>query len=81
MTLELQLPSFIFGLIIGLALMLVIGQSYRFLFGNRRLHELGREVNRLRKIIDQKDRYIKKSLEALKKEGIELRETTTGSEP
>jgi hypothetical protein len=80
MTLELQLPSFIFGLIIGLALMLLVGQSYRFLFGGKRLRELGREVSHLRKVVEQKDRYIRKSLDALKKEGIELPEATTRSD-
>ncbi len=72
MTLELQIPSFVFGLIVGLALMLVIGQSYHLLFGGRRTRELAREAERLRRVVEQKDRYIRKSLEALKAEGIDL---------
>ena len=72
MNLELQLPSFIFGLIIGLALMLVLGQSYHFILGGRRLRRLAAEVNHLRQVVEQKDRYIRKSLEALKQEGLEL---------
>ena len=72
MRFELELPSFIFGLLIGLALMLVVGQAYRFLFGGRRERELGREVRELRRVVEQKDHYVRKALEALKKEGVEL---------
>jgi len=77
MNLELQFPSFIFGLIIGLALMLVLGQSYHFIFGGRRLRRLAGEVNHLRQVVEQKDRYIRKSLEALRKEGLELPQSPT----
>ena len=72
MTMEFQIPSFVFGLIIGLALMLLVGQSYHFFFGGKRARELAREVDRLRKAIEQKDRYIRKSLDALKEEGLTL---------
>lgn len=72
MNLELQFPSFIFGLIIGLALMLVLGQSYHFILGGRRLRRMAGEVNHLRQVVEQKDRYVRKSLEALMQEGIEL---------
>jgi hypothetical protein len=72
MRFELELPSFIFGLLIGLALMLVVGQASRLLFGGRRERELGREVRELRRVVEQKDHYVRKALEALKKEGVEL---------
>lgn len=71
MKLELQISSFLFGLVIGLALMLVLGQAYAFLFGSRRLRELSGEVSNLRRAVAEKDRYIRKSLEALKREGLE----------
>lgn len=72
MRFELELPSFIFGLLIGLALMLVVGQATRLLFGGRRQRELGREVRELRRVVEQKDSYVRKALAALKKEGVEL---------
>jgi hypothetical protein len=79
MNLELQLPSFLFGLLIGVALMLVAGQSYRLLFGGRQLRKLAGEVNHLRRVVEQKDHYIRKSLESLKKEGIEVPQSPTSS--
>jgi len=72
MTLEFQIPSFLIGLIVGLAIMLLLGQSYHLFFGRKRTRELAREVDRLEKVIAQKDRYIRKSLDALKEEGIDL---------
>ena len=63
---KIELVSFIFGIVITLATVIVVERVYGKLFGNKKLRELDREVVRLRKIVQKKDELIKKSLRDMK---------------
>ena len=57
-----DLLSFIFGVFLSLAVVIVVERIYGKIFGNRKLRELERETIRLRRIVQKKDELIKKSL-------------------
>ncbi len=68
---NIELFSFIFGVVIALAVVIVVEHIYGKVFGNRKLRELQRENGRLRKVVQKKDELIRKSLKE-----IEEREKT-----
>ena len=59
---RIEITSFIFGVVICLAIIIVVEHIYGKLFGNKKLHRLEKEVRRLKKIVQKKDELIKKSL-------------------
>ncbi len=65
---SIDIISFMFGVIIALAVIIIFEKVYGKLFGNRRLRELEREVRRLQGIIQKKDDLIKKSLKTIQSE-------------
>ena len=67
---KIELFSFIFGIVITLATVIIVERIYGKLFGNKKLRELDREVVRLRKIVQKKDELIKKSLRDMKEKEI-----------
>ncbi len=68
---NIELFSFVFGVVIALAVVIVVEHIYGKIFGNRKLRELEREIGRLRRIVQKKDELIRKSLKE-----IEQREKT-----
>jgi Sec-independent protein translocase protein TatA len=67
---KIELLSFVFGIIITLATVIILERVYGKIFGNKRLRELDREVGRLRRIVQKKDELIKKSLRDIKEKEI-----------
>jgi len=65
---NIDIISFLFGVIITLAMIIIVEKVYGKLFGNRRLRELEREVRRLQGINQKKDELIKKSLKTIQNE-------------
>jgi len=65
---NIDIISFLFGVIITLAMIIIVEKVYGKLFGNRRLRELEREVRRLHGINQKKDELIKKSLKTIQNE-------------
>ena len=63
---KIELLSFVFGIIITLATVIILERVYGKIFGNKRLRELDHEVGRLRRIVQKKDELIKKSLRDIK---------------
>lgn len=63
---KIEVLSFVFGIIITLATVVIFERIYGKIFGNKKLRELEREVGRLRKIVQKKDELIKKSLRDIK---------------
>ena len=61
----LDIPSFIFGIIIAIAVMIVGEYIFGKFFGQRKIKQLQREVNRLKRIVQKKDDLIRKSLKEL----------------
>ncbi len=59
---NIHLLSFVFGVVISLAIVIIVERVYGKLFGNKKWRELEREVIRLRKIVQKKDELIKRSL-------------------
>jgi len=59
---KIELFSFIFGIILTLAVVIIAEHIYGKFFGNRKLRELDREVKRLTKVLQKKDDLIRKSL-------------------
>ena len=59
---KIELLSFVFGIVITLAGVIIFERIYGRFFGNKKLRQLDREVVRLRKIVQKKDELIKKSL-------------------
>ena len=59
---KIELFSFIFGIILTLAVVIIAEHIYGKFFGNRKVRELDREVKRLNKILQKKDDLIRKSL-------------------
>ena len=59
--------SFLFGLIIALAGLIIAERFYGVVWGNRKLRKLNRENVRLRSIIRKKDDLITKSLKEMEK--------------
>ncbi len=59
---KIELFSFIFGIILTLAAVIIAEHVYGKFFGNRKLRELDREVKRLTKVLQKKDDLIRKSL-------------------
>lgn len=62
-----DLPSFIFGFILALSIVIVVEYIYGKLFGNKKIRELNREVRRLQAVIKKKNELIEKSLKEMKK--------------
>ena len=65
---NIDIISFLLGVIITLAMIIIVEKVYGKLFGNRRLRELEREVRRLQGINQKKDELIKKSLKTIQNE-------------
>jgi len=65
---NIDIISFLFVVIITLAMIIIVEKVYGKLFGNRRLRELEREVRRLQGINQKKDELIKKSLKTIQNE-------------
>jgi len=59
---KIELFSFLFGIIIAVATIIVIEHIYGKFFGNKKLKELQRQVKHLTKVVAKKDELIKKSL-------------------
>lgn len=62
---DIHLMSFIFGVVLTLAVVIIIERLYGKIFGNRKLRQLEREIIRLRRIVQKKDELIKKSLKEI----------------
>lgn len=62
---KIELLSFIFGVVITLAAVIIIEHIYGKIFGNRRLKQLQRETKRLKAIVQKKDELIRKSLQSI----------------
>ena len=65
MNLNIHLLSFIFGVVISIAIMIIVEKVYGKLFGDRRLRKLERENIRLKKVVQKKDELIKRSLKEI----------------
>jgi hypothetical protein len=65
---KIELFSFLSGVLIALAAMIVFEKVYGTIFGNRREKRLAKEVKHLKATIKKKDDFIKKSIQQLKKE-------------
>ncbi len=65
---QLDVLSFVFGIVIAIAVLIIVEKIYGMIFGNKRLRELEREVRRLQGIIQKKDDLIKKSLKTIETE-------------
>ena len=65
---NIDIISFLFGVILTLAVIIVFEKVYGKIFGNRRLRELEREMKRLQGIIRKKDELIKRSLKNIQNE-------------
>ncbi len=65
---NIDIISFLFGVIIALAVIIIFEKVYGKIFGNRRLRELEREVKRLQGISQKKDDLIKRSLKTIQNE-------------
>ncbi len=63
--LNIHLLSFIFGVVLTLAVVIIVERVYGKLFGDRKLRVLQRENNRLRKVVQKKDELIKRSLKEM----------------
>ena len=59
---KIEIVSFIFGVVLTIAIVIIVEHIYGKLFGNKKLHHLEREVRRLNKVVIKKDQLIKKSL-------------------
>ena len=59
---KIEIVSFVFGVVLTLAGVIIIEHIYGKFFGNKKLQHLHREVKRLSKIVVKKDELIKKSL-------------------
>ncbi|MBN1479727.1 hypothetical protein EH223_17605 [candidate division KSB1 bacterium] len=62
---DIHLLSFIFGIILTLAIVVIVERLYGKIFGNRKLRQLERETIRLRRVVQKKDELIKKSLKEI----------------
>jgi len=65
---NIDIISFLFGVIIALAVIVIFEKVYGKIFGNRRLRELEREVKRIQGIVQKKDDLIKRSLKTIQNE-------------
>ncbi len=65
---KIDLLSFIFGIILAIAAVIIFETFWGKLFGNKKTRELRREVYRLKGILKKKDEYIRKALTKLEKE-------------
>ena len=63
---NIDIISFVFGVIITLAFVVVSEHIYGRFFGNRKLRELSREIRRLQGVAAKKDELMKKALKAFK---------------
>ena len=63
---NIDIISFVFGVIITLAFVVVAEHIYGRFFGNRKLRELSREIRRLQGVAAKKDELMKKALKAFK---------------
>ena len=59
---KIEIVSFVFGVVLALAIVIIVEHVYGKFFGNKKLHQLEREVKRLTKVVQKKDDLIKKSL-------------------
>ena len=59
---RIELFSFIFGMVMAMAIVIVVEYSFGKIFGNKKLRQLNREVKRLQAVIKKKDELIAKSL-------------------
>jgi hypothetical protein len=73
---QIDLMSFIFGIIIAVSAIIIIEYIYGKIFGNKRLRELNREVRRLRAVVKKKDELIQKSLKEMQKLEVKDEERT-----
>ena len=64
---QIDLISFIFGIIIAVSALIIIEYVYGKIFGNKKLRELNREVRRLQAVVKKKDDLIQKSLKEMQK--------------
>ena len=62
---NIHLLSFVFGVVITLAIVIIVERVYGKLFGDRKLRKLERENIRLRKVVQKKDDLIKRSLKEI----------------
>ncbi len=64
---QIDLMSFIFGIIIAVSAIIIVEYVYGKIFGNKKLRELNREVRRLEAVVKKKDELIQKSLKEMQK--------------
>jgi len=60
--------SALFGAVITAALFIVVNQIYYKIFGGKELRKLRKENRELKRALNEKDKYIRKSLEELDKD-------------
>ncbi len=63
-----DLLSFIFGMILAIAGVIVFETIWGKLFANKQTRELRKEVHRLRTALRKKDEYVRKALSKLQEE-------------
>ncbi len=70
LNLNIHLLSFVFGIVITLAVVIIVERVYGKLFGDRKLRKLERENFRLKKVVQKKDELIKRSLKEIQQKEI-----------
>lgn len=65
LNLNIHLLSFVFGVVLTLAIVIIVEKVYGKLFGDRKLRKLERENIRLKKVVQKKDELIKRSLKEI----------------
>ncbi|GAF76101.1 unnamed protein product [marine sediment metagenome] len=60
--------SVVIGAVIASALWIIFSRLYYSLFGGKEMRRLKKENREMKKALDEKDKYIRKSLEELKNE-------------
>lgn len=62
---NIHLLSFVFGVVMTLAVVIIVERVYGKIFGDRKFRKLERENIRLRKVVQKKDELIKRSLKEI----------------
>ncbi len=65
---KIELLSFIFGVVIALAVVIIFEYLYGKIFGNRKIRQLQRRVRHLESVVQKKNELVKKSLRSMQQQ-------------